>query len=354
MLKRKISKIIALAMVMGVAASAAPAMTARADVNVKVEASDWSNAEREEFEYARQEIIEAIGLLDNADLSNRDNYDRMIAFATAAYDRLAGLGECVQVDNLYELYDEIIEGSEYAYPAMLSILEIESSIAQGNLEYAKEMINYLNGYYISFHETYELNEATLRGIYDYLTQDKIVDIIYPQESETKEVEEASYDSAVLEQLTYAIEEMKIALDELDNGSNDFERIMTFAATSVERVRGLASEEIDKIPGGTGHYDWIEESYSEVLDTVTSNYNASYEQLNYAIEEMRIAVTELENGSKDFDRVMTFAATAVERVRPEMEQKGTMYKYWGAYYEDVSRLYGEVVETIASTPVLLAE
>ena len=158
------------------------------------------------------------------------------------------------------------------------------------------------------------------------------------------------DEETMTQLGYAIEEMRIASDILSKGTNlkpqDVRRMKVFASTSIDRVRGL------NIPSSNenyGHVQSLEQHYKRIFNVLVSIDNYVLEQLTYAVEEMRIAVNELNAGSKDYDRVLTFAVTALERIRPlGLDSESQHYNH----YNWVVNSYDYVVNKIAQTPAPL--
>lgn len=81
----------------------------------------------------------------------------------------------------------------------------------------------------------------------------------------------SIDSASHEQLNYAIEEMKIAIDLLDNADftniDNSNRMNIFGTTSLNRVRSLNI--YNEEGWWSDHIEWIEESGNELRDAVYS-------------------------------------------------------------------------------------
>ncbi|MDQ0151140.1 hypothetical protein ACFO6R_13715 [Eubacterium multiforme] len=158
------------------------------------------------------------------------------------------------------------------------------------------------------------------------------------------------DEETMTQLGYAIEEMRIASDILSKGTNlkpqDVRRMRVFASTSIDRVRGL---NIDSSNENYGHVQSLEQHYKRIFNVLVSIDNYVLEQLTYAVEEMRIAVNELNAGSKDYDRVLTFAVTALERIRPlGLDSESQHYNH----YNWVVNSYDYVVNKIAQTPAPL--
>lgn len=158
------------------------------------------------------------------------------------------------------------------------------------------------------------------------------------------------DQETMTQLGYAIEEMRIAVDILSKGHNlkpqDVRRMRAFASTSIDRVRSL---NIDQSNENYGHVKSLEENYTRIFNVLVSIDNYVLEQLTYAVEEMRIAVNELDSGSKDYERILTFAATALERIRPlGLDSESQHYEH----YNWVAQSYNYVVNKISQTPTPL--
>lgn len=155
------------------------------------------------------------------------------------------------------------------------------------------------------------------------------------------------DEETMTQLGYAIEEMRIASDILSKGTKlkpeDVRRMRIFASTSIDRVRGL---NIDPSNENYGHVQSLEQHYTRIFNVLVSIDNYVLEQLTYAVEEMRTAINELDSGSKDYKRILTFAATALERIRPlGLDSESQHYNH----YSWVVNSYDYVVNKISQTP-----
>ena len=94
----------------------------------------------------------------------------------------------------------------------------------------------------------------------------------------------SMDSETHQQLNYAIEEMRIAIDLLDNADftdiDNSNRMNIFGSTSLNRVRGLSI--YNEEGSWTTHIDWIEESGNELRDSIPE-----INRLQHAIRNVEI-------------------------------------------------------------------
>ena len=73
------------------------------------------------------------------------------------------------------------------------------------------------------------------------------------------------DEETMTQLSYAIEEMRTSINWLDSGSKDYKRILTFAATALERIRPIR---LDSESQHYNHYSWVVNSYDYVVNKIS--------------------------------------------------------------------------------------
>ncbi|WP_297438986.1 hypothetical protein [uncultured Clostridium sp.] len=162
----------------------------------------------------------------------------------------------------------------------------------------------------------------------------------------------------IEQLDYAIEDMRIAVETLENEGMTVENIdyiVRFGTQSIERVRPFF-EELEGSKEMKAHLEWINQSWTRISEAVEIYHTAgdgsaednmgvtpevegpvldgteednmgvvsdvAIEQLDYAIEEMRIAINTLEKDGmtvENIDYIVRFGSTSIERVRPFFEE-----------------------------------
>ncbi|MGL4760046.1 MAG: hypothetical protein ACRCWG_01100 [Sarcina sp.] len=167
-----------------------------------------------------------------------------------------------------------------------------------------------------------------------------VEIESEKDSEENDDEMGVVSDTAIDQLDYAIEDMRIAVDTLEKEGITVENkdyILRFGTQSIERVRPF----FDELAGSKetkAHLVWINESWTRISKAVESFESiagdgtaednmgvvsdAALEQLHYAIEEMRIAINTLDNEgvtAENKETILRFGATAIERVRPIFDE-----------------------------------
>ncbi|QAS62008.1 hypothetical protein [Clostridium septicum] len=259
MIKIKVKKIICTALASGVLMGVTPALNIAATTNEVIESSNLTEDQREELNYAIEEMRIAIDLVDNADFTDGISYERMVIFATASLDRVRDLEiNNEHVEWIEESGDEVRDLTYRINRVLNAIKNVEivfSKERQDTIENKENVINTLNLVLTQEMEAGALNDATLRSA---------VNILHAYNSKidsSSEVEKVGLSEEQREELNYAIEEMKIAIDLVDNADftdgTSYERMVIFATASLDRVRDL---EINN-----EHVEWIEESGDEVRD-----------------------------------------------------------------------------------------
>lgn len=137
----------------------------------------------------------------------------------------------------------------------------------------------------------------------------------------------------IQQLDYAIEDMRIAIETLNNEGfteENKEYIVRFGVASVDRIRPF-HDEINGDEELRGHLNFIKQSWDRILDadknfvgdgTAEDNFaqvsQTAIEELNYSIEEMRIAINKLNDEGlteENKEYIVRFGSTSVERIKP---------------------------------------
>ncbi|WP_373598247.1 hypothetical protein [Paraclostridium bifermentans] len=115
-----------------------------------------------------------------------------------------------------------------------------------------------------------------------------VDKVAPeQKPEEKEEDKKETSTDYREQLHYAIEEMRIAINLLDtsdlNNDNNYERLKVFYKTAVDRIKNM-----EVLPEDQGHIDWINESAKEIEGKMYYIDRVRYEvnRVNTVFEDSR--------------------------------------------------------------------
>ncbi|RDY24058.1 hypothetical protein CHF27_005600, partial [Romboutsia maritimum] len=179
-------------------------------------------------------------LLDNADLTDVNNYDRMMAFTNAAQQRVEAMESNEYVDDVYRLVKEVHQGSEVALRMIYDIDSLKTTFDNKAADKEKDArIDALNEAVIYARENNVTNNATINSatklLHNYSKQLKVADV-------TSKENKQEYN----QELVYAIEEMRIAIDLLDNADltdvNNYDRMMAFTNAAQQRVEAMESNE----------------------------------------------------------------------------------------------------------------
>lgn len=87
MIKKTFKKILSSAVATGLLMGGIPFLSANAATNESVEVIKLSQENLQQLNYAIEEMRIAIDLVDNADFTNIDNYNRLLIFATTSLER---------------------------------------------------------------------------------------------------------------------------------------------------------------------------------------------------------------------------------------------------------------------------
>lgn len=268
MVKNRMAKLVGTAMAAALMLSVMPAQTF-ANEN---EAAQEINFDHEQYEYARQELEIAIDLLDNADLTKVENYDRMMAFTTAAKSRLEGMDSNEHVDSLYTFVEEVFAQSNTLLRIMNDIQTLENVIDREDVsvEDKNAYIDALNEAIIYARQNTKVNYATINT-----ATLKIHEFANKLENDTTEKADAEVESNFdHEQYEYARQEIEIAIDLLDNADltkvENYDRMMAFTTAAKSRLEGMDSNEhVDSL------YTFVEEvlEQSNVLLRIMNDMNS---------------------------------------------------------------------------------
>lgn len=240
MIKNKMARLVGSAMAAALMFSAiSPAIEISAkEINTgeKTAATEEYN---QQLAYAIEEIRVVVDYLDNKDLANPDNREYVLAFASAAVERVRGMESNEHITFINETAEQLrmaIDISDRLYGEMKNIKEAF------NNDYSKEhketVLGYLNGTLSDIvHSEYKnyINKTTLNNANKFLHE-------YADKLAAKDVKSSNIDQ---EQLKYAIEEMRIAIDIMDNKNlidrDNYDRMVIFANTAVERIKDMDPE-----------------------------------------------------------------------------------------------------------------
>lgn len=240
MIKNKMARLVGSAMAAALMFSAiSPAIEISAkEINTgeKTAATEEYN---QQLAYAIEEMRVVVDYLDNKDLANPDNREYVLAFASAAVERVRGMESNEHITFINETAEQLrmaIDISDRLYGEMKNIKEAF------NNDYSKEhketVLGYLNGTLSDIvHSEYKnyINKTTLNNANKFLHE-------YADKLAAKDVKSSNIDQ---EQLKYAIEEMRIAIDIMDNKNlidrDNYDRMVIFANTAVERIKDMDPE-----------------------------------------------------------------------------------------------------------------
>lgn len=168
MIKNKMVKLVGSAMAAAlVFGTCIPTITANANAPEQGQ-TNIENMDREQYEYARQEIQTALDLLDNADLTNVDNYNRMMAFTNAAKQRLEGMESNQWVDDLYSRIEKEIFPSANVALRLMNDMRALQGVDKNDKENKEAWIDALNEAITYARVNYLANDSTLRSAIDVL------------------------------------------------------------------------------------------------------------------------------------------------------------------------------------------
>ena len=229
-------------------------------------------ATHEQLIYAIDEMKEAITLLDTADFTNQSRYDRMIAFSTASLDRVRGFDESKitaemkpHIEWIEESGDEIRNATyriNRVLHAINNVKTVFSPDRKDTIENKKIVLKSLDQVIKEEKEASILNQKTLDSSSDILKK--------YSEKLKEEIENSQADEALLKELTYAVEEMRIAKDLFETADftnkDNYDRMIIFATTSLDRSRALNIKEDHK---WYGHIKWIEATGDRIRNATNS-------------------------------------------------------------------------------------
>lgn len=240
MIKNKMARLVGSAMAAALMFSAiSPAIEVSAkEINTgeKTAATEEYN---QQLAYAIEEIRVVVDYLDNKDLANPDNREYVLAFASAAVERVRGMESNEHITFINETAEQLrmaIDISDRLYGEMKNIKEAFDN--DYSKEHKETVLGYLNGTLSDIvHSEYKnyINKTTLNNTNKFLHE-------YADKLAAKDVKSSNIDQ---EQLKYAIEEMRIAIDIMDNKNlidrDNYDRMVIFANTAVERIKDMDPE-----------------------------------------------------------------------------------------------------------------
>ncbi|CEH33407.1 hypothetical protein [Romboutsia lituseburensis] len=280
MIKNKMVKLVGSAMAAAlVFGTCIPTITANANAPEQGQ-TNIENMDREQYEYARQEIQTALDLLDNADLTNVDNYNKMMAFTNAAKQRLEGMESNQWVDDLYSRIEKEIFPSANVALRLMNDMRALQGVDKNDKENKEAWINALNEAVTYARVNYLANDNTLRSAIKVLhTEAGLI----TEDKEDQKTEEVNMDR---EQYDYARQEIETALDLLDNADltnvDNYNRMMAFTGAAKQRLEGMESNQ------------WVDDLYSRIEKEIFPSANVALRLMNDMRALQRVDKNDKEN------------------------------------------------------------
>ncbi len=242
MIKNKMARLVGSAMAAALMFSAiSPAIEASAKEINTGEKTAATQEYNQQLAYAIEEIKVVVDYLDNKDLANPDNREYVLAFATSAVERVRGMESNDHVKFINQTAEQLriaIDLSDRLYGEMKNIKEAFDN--DYSKDHKETVLGYLNGTLSDIvHSEYKnyINKTTLNNANKFLHE-------YANKLTAKDVSE-EVSNIDQEQLKYAIEEMRIAIDIMDNKNlidrDNYDRMVIFANTAVERIKDMDPE-----------------------------------------------------------------------------------------------------------------
>lgn len=268
----------------------------------------------QELDYAIEEMRIVVDYLDNKDLTNLEDLEYMLAFTTAAVERVRPMENTGHVAWINETADDVRVAVDTARVLVQHMQNIES-IFNGNyaIEDKGEQLGNLQTGIAYVEENYFVNQTTVESVHEFI-----------EEYEIKlEVE-------------YAKEEMKIAKEYLDTAdftnSDNREATLIFANTALERVRNMEVTQdiqgifdgIEEVRVDIDQADWLNEHIARVKNIFDSSNNHPVEnkkiELDYLNEALSYAVHE--------ERILNdITLHSVNDI---------LHEYWNLYNEEITK------------------
>ncbi|MCH1967216.1 hypothetical protein [Paraclostridium sordellii] len=250
MIKNKTAKLVGTAMAATLMLSVTTPVVANANEKEEASKAVQSQEYNEELAIAIEEIKIVADYLDNKDLTNRDNREYALAFASAAVERVRGMESSENVDFINGTANQLRKAIDIADRLYTEMNNIKSAFDEDlSREHKETVLGYLNESLSEIvHSSLknDINKASLNAANSFLHEyaNKLT-------GETVKSEETNKENN--EQLAIAIEEIRIVVDYLDNkdltNRDNREYALAFASAAVERVRGMeSSENVDFING----------------------------------------------------------------------------------------------------------
>lgn len=194
---------------------------------------ETSQKDREQLAIAIEEMRIAINLLDTADLTNDSNYERLNVFYKTAVERIQGISvskdEQVHIDWIKEAANEIESKMYY-------INRVRHEVNRVNTVFESSRKDTLKNKQIVLDALGDSVEVG-RNYVNSITLNKAMNMYHELYANwDNELEEA------LEQLNYAIEETREAVNVMENKDltvqENYDRMVAFMQAALDRLEGL--------------------------------------------------------------------------------------------------------------------
>ncbi|QYE97385.1 hypothetical protein [Paraclostridium sordellii] len=194
---------------------------------------ETSQKDREQLAIAIEEMRIAINLLDTADLTNDSNYERLNVFYKTAVERIQGISvskdEQVHIDWIKEAANEIESKMYY-------INRVRHEVNRVNTVFESSRKDTLKNKQIVLDALGDSVEVG-RNYVNSITLNKAMNMYHKLYANwDNELEEA------LEQLNYAIEETREAVNVMENKDltvqENYDRMVAFMQAALDRLEGL--------------------------------------------------------------------------------------------------------------------
>ncbi|CEO13713.1 hypothetical protein [Paraclostridium sordellii] len=282
MIKNKMAKLVGTAMAATLMLSVTTPVVANANEKEEASKAVQSQEYNEQLAIAIEEIRIVADYLDNKDLTNRDNREYALAFATAAVERVRGMENSGHVAFINETAEQLRKAINIADRLNVEMNNIKSAFDEDlSREHKETVLGYLNGSLSEIvHSSLknDINQASLNAANNFLHEyaNKLAGEI---NGETVKFEESNKENN--EQLAIAIEEIRIVADYLDNkdltNRDNREYALAFASAAVERVRGMEN---------SGHVAFINETAEQLRKAINiaDRLNVEMNNIKSAFDE----------------------------------------------------------------------
>lgn len=146
MIKNKMAKLVGTAMAATLMLSVTTPVVANANEKEEASKAVQSQEYNEQLAIAIEEIRIVADYLDNKDLTNRDNREYVLAFATAAVERVRGMENSGHVAFINETAEQLRKAINIADRLNVEMNNIKSAFDEDlSREHKETVLGYLNG-----------------------------------------------------------------------------------------------------------------------------------------------------------------------------------------------------------------